>query len=142
MVLVAHGQPKGEAPTALDVIAPDKKHVGDANINAAVAAAKIPFGIFANIKEAGANATADLAGHKVIAPGAASETLYLNPGAADSLEWVMNDGSSSTGVAALLSIKGKSASYELYKAAKLTDAEKAAAAKLAPPAPAATAQTE
>lgn len=142
VLLVAHGQPLGEAPTALDVIAPDKKHVGDSNLTAAIADAKIPFGIFANIKESGGSATADVAGTKVIGQDTPSETLYLNPGAADGLEWVMNDGSTSFGSAALIRFDGKQASYKLYRAAKLTDAEKAEAAKLAGGAKAATAQTE
>lgn len=143
VVLVAHGQPLGEAPTALDVIAPDKKHIGDSNLNAAIEGAKIPFGIFANVKEAGGTATADLAGKTVLAQGTASEALYLNPGAADSLEWTMNDNTTSAGTAALLTVQGKQASYKLFRAAKLTDAEKAEAAKLAPAtAKAATAQTE
>lgn len=143
VVLVAHGQPRGEAPTALDVIAPDKKHVGDANLNAMIDTAAIPFGIFPNIKEAGAAAVADLAGTKVIAEGTASEKLFLNPGAADSIEWTMNDGTTAVGSAAVITIAGKQATHKVFRAPKLSEAEKAQAAKLAPAAkPAATAQTE
>ncbi len=130
VLLLAHGQPKGVTENALDVIAPDKEHIGDSNLNAAIEKGGISFGIFANVKEAGGKAIADLGGEKLIAEGSPSDTLYLNPGAADSVEWTMNGGGTSTGSVALLSVKDKQASYKIYRAAKLTDAEKAQAAKL------------
>lgn len=143
VVLVAHGQPRGEAATALDVIAPDKKHVGDANLNALIDTAGIPFGIFPNIKEAGAVAASDLAGAKLVAEGTASDKLYLNPGPADSVEWTLNDGTTTVGSAAVITIAGKQATPRFFRAAKLSDAEKAQAAKLAPALQKATAaQTE
>lgn len=131
VLLLAHGQPKGSTPDALDVIAPDKEHIGDENLNKAIEAAKIPFGIFANVKEAGGKALADLGGARVVPAGEFSENLYLNPGPADSLPWTMNDGSTSYGMAAILHVKGKQASYEIVRASKLTDEEKEEAAKLA-----------
>lgn len=118
VLLVAHGQPLGKTPTALDVIAPDKKHVGDANLTAAIEEAKIPFGIFANIKETGGTATADVGGSTSVAAEVPSETLYLNPGSVDSLEWVMNDGTTSFGSAAILTFDGNKASYKLHRGAK------------------------
>lgn len=142
VLLVAHGQPLGEAPTALDVIATDKKHVGDANLTAAIADAKIPFGVFANIKETGGTATADVGGKNVVAAGTQSDTLYLNPGSVDGLEWGMNDGSTSFGSAAVLTFEGGKASYELHRATRLTAEERAEAVKKAGGAKAATAQTE
>lgn len=132
VLLLAHGQPKGKTRHALDVIAPEGEHIGDENLNEVIEEAKIAFGIFANVKEAGGKATADLGGEKLVEQGAKSDSLYLNPGAADSIEWVMNDGSSSFGSAAVLSFEGGQASYELYRAAKLTDAERAQAEKLVP----------
>lgn len=131
VLLLAHGQPKGQTPEALDVIAPDREHIGDENLNRAIEGAKIPFGIFANVKEAGGKAIADLAGSKVVTPGEWSETLYLNPGPADSLPWDMNDGSTSNGMAAVLRVKGGKASYEIVRAPKLSEAEREEAAKLA-----------
>ena len=68
----------------------------------------------------------------VVAENTPSSTLFLNPGAADSVEWTMNDGSTSTGAAAMLTVKEGKASYAIYRAAKLTDAEKAQAGKLLP----------
>lgn len=132
VLLLAHGQPKGKTSHALDVITPGGEHIGDSNLNQAVLGAKIPFAIFANVKEAGGKALADLDGEKVVPEGEWSETLYLNPGAADSLEWTMNDGSSAFGMAAILHVKGKQASYKIHRASKLTEAEREEAAKLAP----------
>jgi Icc-related predicted phosphoesterase len=132
VLLLAHGQPKGSTPTALDVIAPGKEHIGDSNLNEAITGAGIPFGIFGNVKEAGGQAVADLDGKVVVAEGAFSERLYLNPGAADSLEWVMNDGTTATGMAAVLHVQGKTAGYRIYRAAKLTEAEQEEAARLLP----------
>lgn len=147
VLLVAHGVPRGEAPAGIDAIAGDKpeerKNVGDPNLAAMLASAKIPFGIFPNIKEAGGRAVADLAGSKTVPEGQKSEALYLNPGSADSLPWTMNDGSTARGLAAAVTVKGKQASYRLYKAPPLTDAERAQAAKLLPAvAPAATANQD
>jgi hypothetical protein len=132
VLLLAHGQPKGSTPSALDVIAPGKEHIGDSNLNEAITGAGIPFGIFGNVKEAGGQAVADLDGKVVVAEGAFSERLYLNPGAADSLEWVMNDGTTATGMAAVLHVQGKTAGYRIYRAAKLTEAEQEEAARLLP----------
>lgn len=140
VLLLAHGQPKGTTPTALDVIAPGKEHIGDANLNKAVEGAKIAFGIFANVKEAGGQAVADLQGEKVVAEGEWSERLYLNPGAADAVEWVMNDGGTSSGMAAVLHVKEGKASHSIFRAPKLTEAERAEAVKLVPAGAAAQAE--
>ena len=132
VLLLAHGQPKGVTRDALDVIAPDGEHIGDSNLNEAIRAANIRFGIFANVKEAGGKALADLEGNRVVPEGEWSEALYLNPGAADSLEWTMNDGTPAHGMAAILHFKDGKASYRVYRAPKLTEAEREEAAKLAP----------
>lgn len=145
VLLAAHTPPLGKTATALDVIATDKQHAGDANLSRLIVSAKIPFGVFPNIKEAGGMATADVDGTKVVKEGEPSDVLYLNPGAADSLEWTMNDGSSTSGSVAVLTVRGKQASYTMYRAPKLTDVEKGIAAKMAMPvgdAVKATAKTE
>jgi hypothetical protein len=119
VVLAAHSTPQGKAPGALDVV--DGSHAGDPNLAELIATAKIPFGIFPNIKEAGARATADVAGARFLPPGKPSRTLYLGPGAADSAPWRMNDGSTLRGAAAVLSIDGEKASYAIFKAPRLTE---------------------
>jgi len=46
-----------------------------------------------------------------VAQGAESDQLYLNPGAADHTPWPMADGSNVSGQAALLTVRGKRASW-------------------------------
>lgn len=133
VVLVAHGPPHGATQNALDS-ATEAGNVGDANINGLVAEAAIPFGIFANIKEAGARAT-DLDGTNVIKPDTFADKLYLNPGPADAVGWTMNDGTQSLGMAATLTVQGKQAKYKVFRAKAFTAEEKAQAAKLAPAEP-------
>lgn len=126
-VLVAHGTPHGTAATAIDTIE-GGKHIGDPNLNALIEKSKVQVGIFANVKEAGGRAT-DLSGETVIKEGVLAAPLFLDPGPADSVAWGMNDGTTSTGMAALLTVKGKQASYQMKRLAKLTDAELAEANK-------------
>lgn len=129
VVLISHGPPKGSAPTAVDQ-ATEAGNVGDSNLNALILEANIPFGVFANIKEAGGRAT-DLDGTNVIREGTLADKLYLNPGPADSIAWAMNDGTQSVGMVAVLRIEGKQAMYKVFRAKELTAEEKAEAQKLA-----------
>jgi Icc-related predicted phosphoesterase len=115
VVLVAHDPPAGKAPTAIDFIS-EKHHAGDANLTTLLGSSKVAFGIFPNIKEAGGKATADADGSKVVKEGEVSDTLYLNPGPADSGKWEMNDGTTSNGMAAVLTVKGGKASYAVFRA--------------------------
>ncbi len=132
VVLVAHGPPHGSGPSSLDA-ATEAGNVGDANLNGLITEAGIPFGVFANIKEAGARAT-DLAG-TLIKQDALSDKLYLNPGPADAVAWAMNDGTQSLGMVATLTVEGKQARYKIFRAKAFTAEEKAQAARLAPPEP-------
>ncbi len=129
VVLVSHGPPRGSVPQAIDH-AVEAGNVGDPNINRMVEDAKIAFGIFGNIHEAGGKAT-DLWGKNLVAPGTFVDRLYLNPGPADSIPWQMNDGTESHGMAAVLTIDGGKAAYEVYRAPPLTEADRKAAAELA-----------
>jgi Icc-related predicted phosphoesterase len=131
-VLVAHGPPHGDSSQSLDH-ASSGGTVGDEEINRAIREGKIPFGLFSNIKEAGARATSDPGGTTQLKPATPSKTLYLNPGPADTVGWEMNDGSKSAGMAAVFTLKDGQGSFKLFKAKPLTAAEKAEAKKLAPP---------
>jgi hypothetical protein len=131
VILLSHGPPKGTGNKAVDY-AVNGGNVGDPDINKAIAAGAIPFGIFSNIKEAGARAT-DLEGTMVVPQDKPAKVLFLNPGPADSTRWEMNDKSQAYGFAATLTISGKEASWKLYKSVKLTKEEKAEAHKLDPP---------
>ncbi|MBI5543882.1 MAG: metallophosphoesterase [Deltaproteobacteria bacterium] len=130
IVLVSHGPPHGNGAMALDA-ATEAGNVGDSNLNALIAEASIPFGVFSNIKEAGGRAT-DLEGLNVLKQDTLADRLFLNPGPADSVAWAMNDGTQSMGMAATLTVQGKQAKYRIFRAKALTAEEKTQAAKLAP----------
>ena len=105
-VLVAAVPPRGTDKKALD--ASEGQNLGDARLN--VLLRRAPFGIFGQVWEAGGRAV-DGRG-KPVPPAAESDQLYLNPGAADQTPWPMSDGTISTGQAALLTIRGRKASWE------------------------------
>jgi Icc-related predicted phosphoesterase len=133
VVLVSHGPPRGEGDLALDR-AQGVGNVGDPQINAAVKQADIAFGLHSNIKEAGGRAT-DLGGTTLINQDTWVKSLYLAAGPADTWGWDMNDGTKSSGFAAVLSVKGDEGSWKLFRNKPLTAAEKAEAKKLEPAAP-------
>ena len=121
VVLVAHGPPRGEGSQALDY-ASSGGNVGDPEIARAITEAGIPFGVFSNIKEAGARAVDSAAGSTLVKEGQTSKKLFLNPGPADSLGWEMNDSKKSTGLAAVFAIEGEQASWTLFRAEPLSAA--------------------
>jgi Icc-related predicted phosphoesterase len=130
VVLVAHGPPRGEGTQALDYQA-SNANVGATDINRALEEGKVPFGVFSNIKEAGARAT-DLAGTTIIPQERTVPSLYLNPGPADTMGWKMNDGTTSNGFAAVLRLKDGGGSWKLFRAPALSAAEKKQAQALRP----------
>lgn len=113
VMLVTHGPPRQTGKGALDFV-PGAGNVGDPDLAAAIADAKIPFGVFGHILEAGGRAT-DLSGRREVKPLAFADALYLNPGGANSLPWRMNTGPESYGLAMLVTIEGKRAKYELLR---------------------------
>ena len=104
-VVVASVPPRGQDAKALDVS--EGQNIGDARLGALVKRA--PFGIFGQVWESGGRAV-DARGAPV-AQNAESDQLYLNPGAADHTPWPMSDGSTVAGQAALLTVRGKRASW-------------------------------
>ncbi len=131
VVLVAHGPPHGEGSQALDY-ATGGGNVGDEEVARALRDGNIPFGVFSNIKEAGARAT-DLPGTTLVKQNTFVKSLFLNPGPADSVGWEMNDGSKSNGLAATLTIKNGEGAWKLFRSKPLTPAERAQAKALEPP---------
>jgi len=113
-LLISHGGPKQDGPLALDRTS-EGANVGDPALAAVLAEAKIPFGVFGNIHEAGGHAT-DLSGKELIKPGTSVSSLYLHPGAADAVRWGMNDKTESVGMAALVTVKAGKAKYEIVRA--------------------------
>ena len=109
-LLVAAVPPRGQDARALD--ASEGQNLGDVRLAALLRHA--PFGIFGQVWEAGGRAI-DLSGQPV-APGVEAERLYLNPGAADPTPWPMADGTTAQGLAALLTVRGRKASFEVVRA--------------------------
>jgi hypothetical protein len=105
-VLVAAVPPRGQDAKALDVS--EGQNLGDPRLNGLLQRA--PIGIFGQVWESGGRAI-DGRG-KPVPQQTESDQLYLNPGAADHTEWPMSDGTRSYGQAALLTIRGRKASWE------------------------------
>jgi Icc-related predicted phosphoesterase len=130
VMIISHGPPHGTGPTALDFAG---SNVGDEQLTKAIIEAKISYGLFSNIKEAGGRATKDPEGTVLVKRGEPSPTLFLNPGPADATTpWDMNDGTKSMGMAAVVSLAEGQATWEELRLKPLTAAEKAEAKKLAP----------
>lgn len=113
VVLVSHGPPKQEGSEALDRTL-EQANVGDVNLTKLIEEAKLELGFFSNIQEAGGRAT-DLSGKTLIKESTPSDTLFVNPGAIDSVSWKMNDGSRSAGMATVVTVDGDQASFEVFR---------------------------
>ncbi len=122
VVLVSHGGPKQDGAQALDRTDAGENR-GDPGLAKVMAEMKVPFGIFGNFHEAGGRGTS-LAGDVKIDEAVTVDTLYVNPGPADAVSWQMNDGSTSVGMGALLTVQDGKASYQIHrlgaKSAKIT----------------------
>lgn len=111
VLLIAAVPPRGQDVHALD--ASDGQNLGDPRLTALLSPRRASLGIFGQVWEAGGRAI-DARGAP-IAEGATAEQLYLNPGAADKTPWPMADGTTTAGQAALLSVHGKRASYQVVR---------------------------
>jgi Icc-related predicted phosphoesterase len=105
--------PRGHSSHALDVS--EGQNVGDPRIAPLLTARRARFGVFGQVWESGGRAI-DGAGNAV-APGAWSDQLYVNPGAADRTPWPMSDGSTVAGQAVLLTVQGRRAQMEVVRVA-------------------------
>lgn len=113
VVLISHGPPLGTGKDAIDYIL-DKKNVGDPQINRLLEKASVPFGLFGHILEAGGRAVAkDM--KTPVPQGKMVSELYLNAGSLSGDPWAMNDGTTSWGMAVLVTISGKNARYEVKR---------------------------
>lgn len=115
VLFLAHGPPRQSGQKAIDYV-PEAGNVGDPELTRAIVAAKIPFGVFGHILEAGGKAC-DLKGNP-LPENKLAKALYLNPGPANPLPWKLNSGQTSYGLAAVLTVEGKQAKYQLLKAPK------------------------
>ncbi len=114
-ILISHGPPLQAGPLAIDRIH-EGANVGDPALAELLQKnpTLFPFGLFGNIQEAGGYAT-DLSGKTRVAAETYVDSFYLNPGPADAVRWVMLDGTESVGMAGLVKVKGKQASYKVYR---------------------------
>ncbi len=115
VVLLVHGPPRQAGKAALDFV-PGAGNVGDQKLTDLIKKMKVPFGVFGHILEAGGHGT-DLSG-KPIPPKKKVSALYVDQGSANPLPWKMNDGTTAYGLAAILTLTGKQAQYEVLKAPK------------------------
>ncbi len=115
VVLLTHGPMRQKGQQALDFV-PGAENVGDPRLTSIVQRLKIPFGITGHILEAAGKGT-DLAG-KVLAPRKLHPALFVNQGSANPLPWKMNDGTTAHGLAAILTVDRKQASYEVLRGPK------------------------
>ncbi len=115
VILLTHGPMRQKGQQALDFV-PGAENVGDQRITTVVQNQKIAFGITGHILEAAAKGT-DSVGH-VLPPKKPQASLFVNQGSANPLPWKMNDGSTSYGLAAILTIEGKKGSYEVLRGPK------------------------
>lgn len=114
-VLLTHGPPRQKGQRAIDYV-PGADNVGDPRLSSLLAKTKITFGIHGHILEAAGTAT-DLTG-KPLPQKKPHPALFVNQGSANPLPWKLNDGTTSYGLAALLTIDGKKASYEILRGPK------------------------
>jgi Icc-related predicted phosphoesterase len=114
VVLVTHGPPRQAGKLALDVT-DDGHNVGDPDLATVIAEAKINFGVFGHILEAGGRAT-DLEGKKLVRPGQLATALFVNPGPAFADPWGLNGGGVSKGMAAILILKNGKGEWQQVKA--------------------------
>ncbi|HUU02068.1 MAG TPA: hypothetical protein VM425_11540 [Myxococcota bacterium] len=113
VMLVSHGPPRQKDRNGIDVVS-EGASVGNPWLTNAIVKASIPFGAFGNIQEAGGKAT-NLDGTEIIPQDKYVDSLYLNPGPADSMSWSMNDGTESVGMAAVIHVVGKKAKYKILR---------------------------
>jgi hypothetical protein len=105
-MLVAAVPPRGIDSRGLDVS--EGQNLGDPRLLALLR--KAPFGVFAQVWEAGGRAIDGQA--KPVGAGVESDQLYVNPGAADRTPWPMSDGTTAASLAALVTVRGRKAAWE------------------------------
>ncbi len=113
-VFLTHGPPRQSGKIGIDYTGPQAGNVGDPDLADYLVKAKVAVGVFGHIVEAGGHAT-DAAGKKEVKPATLSDTLFLNPGSANSAPWRMNTGPQSWGMGAILTLDGGKAKYEIIR---------------------------
>jgi Icc-related predicted phosphoesterase len=112
VVMVSHGPPAGRGKHALDY-AVEAGNVGDVGLGGFIKKEEIPFGLFSHILEAGGQAVDDQ--DRTVKPGKWVKRLYINSGSANPLNWQLNTGKLSCGMAAVFRVKQDQANYTLIR---------------------------
>ncbi|MFC1610523.1 metallophosphoesterase [Myxococcota bacterium] len=113
VVLVSHGPPHGKGKQALDWVTVGE-NVGDESMNDLIKKANISFGLFGHILEAGGTGVGNDM-KTPIKPDKEVNALYVNAGSLSGDPWGMNDGSTSYGMAILVTIDGTTAKYAVKR---------------------------
>ena len=115
-LLISHGPPKGTGTKTIDVAAEGRVNVGDPSLTKLIRSGDFSFGLFGHILESGGRSVAgDLA--TPVREDVWSPQLYVNAGASSSSPWGLNDGSTSVGMAALMTVSGSKAKvkFKMFK---------------------------
>lgn len=112
-ILVSHGPPKMKGRKGID-IASGAGHVGDPAMTDVIQGAKVKFGIFGHILEAGGRGS-NLKGNRRRKPKKWHKSLYVNAGTANTDPWTMLNGKTSYGMGLLYEIKGNRARYRVHR---------------------------
>ncbi len=115
VVLLAHGPPRQRGQKAIDFV-PGADNVGDPRLTALITRRGVRFGLHGHILEAG-GAGVDLEG-RALPQKRWHPTLFVDQGSANPLIWRLNDGSAAYGLAAILSVEGPRAAYEVLRGKK------------------------
>jgi len=115
VVLLSHGPPRQRGQKAIDFV-PGADNVGDPRLTQLIKRNNVPFGLHGHILEAG-GAGVDVDG-RPLPQKKPHASLFVDQGSANPLIWRLNDGSSAYGLAALLTVDGKKASYEILRGPK------------------------
>lgn len=107
-ILFSHQIPKSKRAGGIDN-AYSLNHAGDATLASIMAEEKIDVSVGSHIHEAGGQA--ETRGGVFVPQNTYSETLYLNPGSVTN--WAFLNGTAYNGLAALLTINGTHAAYEV-----------------------------
>jgi Icc-related predicted phosphoesterase len=115
-LLVSHGPPRGTGTKSIDVVAEGRVNVGDPDLTRLIRSGDFAFGLFGHILEAGGRAVgSDLA--TPVREEQWSPRLYVNAGSASASPWTLDDGTTSSGMAAVMTIAGNKAkvAFKIFK---------------------------
>ncbi len=94
----------------------DGVHIGNPKLTSILKQHQIRFGLYGGVEDAGAQAS-DFDGRLTIPENTYARHFFLNAGSADATPWQQNNGTKSVGSAAIVTIRGEEAVFEVLRAA-------------------------